>query len=277
LIDLTGKVCVVAGASGVIGTSVAVRLQREGAQTALTYHSSTPLDRAGDSEIANRRLAWFKLDVTDYGEVARVIADIEHSFGRIDVLVNCTGVVGPIGPLETLDVRQWSRTIETNLIGSVHLAHAVVPIMKKTGSGKIILFSGGGAAYGRPFFTSYASSKAAVVRFTESLAQELAPYNIQVNAVAPGAVRSGMWTEMRAAAPVGGPGLLKELENMDDTGGVTPERAAGITAFLASDRSSKLTGRLLSAIWDDWEQLDDQSIKKIAMSDAWMLRRMPVA
>src|SRR5207253_6689963 len=120
------------------------------------------------------------------------------------VLVNCTGTVGPIGPFETLDLREWVRTIETNLIGSIHLIRAVIPIMRERGRGKIVLFSGGGAAYGRPYFTPYSSSKAALVRFAESLAEELESVNIQVNAVAPGPVHSRMWTEMRAAASAGG-------------------------------------------------------------------------
>jgi 3-oxoacyl-[acyl-carrier protein] reductase len=147
--------------------------------------------------------------------------------------------------------------------------------MKGRGGGKIILFSGGGAAYGRPFFTPYSASKAAVVRFTESLADELEPANIQVNAVAPGPVNSGMWTEMRAAGGLGGSALLSELKKMDQSGGASPDRAAGLAVFLASSRSDRLTGRLLSAIWDDWEHLENH-MGKIAASDVWTLRRIPL-
>jgi NAD(P)-dependent dehydrogenase (short-subunit alcohol dehydrogenase family) len=97
--------------------------------------------------------------------------------------------------------------------------------MKESGRGKIILFSGAGAAYGRPYFTAYSSSKAAVVRFAESLALELEATNIQVNAVAPSPVRSRMWDEMRAAGQAGGPKLEEELKRMEETGGVSPPPA----------------------------------------------------
>jgi NAD(P)-dependent dehydrogenase (short-subunit alcohol dehydrogenase family) len=107
------------------------------------------------------------------------------------------------------------------------------------------------------------------------LAQELEEANIQVNAVAPGPVESRMWDEMRAAGAAGGPKLLEELKRMDETGGAAPDRAAGLALFLASERSGRLTGRLLSALWDDWEHLEDQ-IDKIATSDVWTLRRVPL-
>jgi NAD(P)-dependent dehydrogenase (short-subunit alcohol dehydrogenase family) len=207
--ELQDKVCLIAGASGAIGTAVASRFFQEGARLALTYRTERPGVSEKDFFDDTGRIAYFKLDVTDYDATESVVRRVAETFSSLDVLINCTGIVGPIGPLETLDIRAWVRTIETNLIGSVHLARAVIPVMKARGCGKIVLFSGGGAAYGRPFFTPYSSSKAALVRFTESLAEELEPANIQVNAVAPGPVNSRMWEEMRAAGILGGSALLK--------------------------------------------------------------------
>jgi 3-oxoacyl-[acyl-carrier protein] reductase len=112
-----------------------------------------------------------------------------------------------------------------------------------------------------------------VVRFAESLALELETSNIQVNSVAPGPVRSRMWDEMRAAGPAGGPQLEEELKRMEETGGVTPDRAAGLVAFLASERSNHLTGRMLSAVWDDWEHFDEGSMN-ITATEAFTLRRV---
>jgi 3-oxoacyl-[acyl-carrier protein] reductase len=273
--ELQNKVCLIAGASGAIGASVARRFFEEGARLALTYRTGRPAILNGELVEDQRRIVSYQLDITEWQKTESRVQEIAETFSGIDVLVNCTGVVGPIGPFETLDIHEWVRTIETNLMGSVHLARAVIPIMKERGRGKIVLFSGGGAAYGRPYFTPYSSSKAALVRFAESLAQELESANIQVNAVAPGPVNSRMWKEMRAAAPVGGKALIRELKEMDETGGASPDRAAGLAAFLASDRSNRLTGRLLSAIWDDWEHLEGQ-MEKITSSDAWTLRRMPL-
>jgi 3-oxoacyl-[acyl-carrier protein] reductase len=263
----------VAGASGTIGASVARRFHQEGARLALTYHANKPWNP--DPEGQSGRIAWYPLDVADHGQVREVMSRAQGDFSPLDVLVNCTGAMGPIGPLETLDLREWARAFEINLFGSVNLAHAALPEMKRRGRGKILFFSGGGAAYGRPNFSSYSSSKAALVRFTETLGQELKASNIQVNAIAPGAVYSRMWDEMRAATDSGGPKLLEELKQMEDTGGVSPERAAGLAVFLASERSAGLTGRLFSAVWDDWEHLEDQ-VQKIASSDIFTLRRIPL-
>jgi NAD(P)-dependent dehydrogenase (short-subunit alcohol dehydrogenase family) len=274
--QLDNKVCVIAGASGAIGASVANRFYQEGARLALTYRTEKPVIWGKEDLDDPSRLGFYKLDVTDYKNTEMVIKQISEDFSGIDALVNCTGVVGPIGPLETLDMQEWTRTIEINLIGSVHLVHAVLPIMKERGGGKIVFFSGGGAAYGRPFFTPYSSSKAALVRLTESLAEELASANIQVNAVAPGAVNSRMWKEMRAAAPSGGPALALEIKQMDETGGASPDRAAELAVLLASSRSDALTGRLLSAVWDDWEHIESH-MGKIASSDVWTLRRIPLS
>jgi NAD(P)-dependent dehydrogenase (short-subunit alcohol dehydrogenase family) len=273
--ELLNKVCLIAGASGAIGRSVAKCFYREGAHLALTYRTATPGELREEMVGGRGRIECYKLDVTDWEQVQVTIREVRKGFSGIDVLVNCTGMVGPIGAFETLDIRAWVQTIETNLIGAVHLARAVLPSMKERGRGNIILFSGGGAAYARPYFTPYSSSKAALVRFVESLAQELDSANIQVNAVAPGPVNSRMWSEMRAASTFGGATLLQELKRMEETGGVSPDRAAGLAAFLASDRSNGLSGRLLSAVWDDWEHLEGQ-IEKISSSDVWTLRRVPL-
>jgi NAD(P)-dependent dehydrogenase (short-subunit alcohol dehydrogenase family) len=273
--ELLNKVCLIAGASGAIGRSVAKCFYREGAHLALTYRTASPAGLRDEMVGGPGRIDCYCLDVTDWEQVQVTIRQVNDRFSGIDVLVNCAGTVGPIGAFETLDIRAWVQTIETNLVGSAYLARAVLPIMKERGRGKIILFSGGGAAYARPYFTPYSSSKAGLVRFAETLAQELEPTNIQVNAIAPGPVNSQMWNEMRAASAFGGATLLKELKSMEETGGVSPDRAGGLATFLASDRSNGLSGRLLSAVWDDWEHLEGH-IEKIASSDIWTLRRVPL-
>ncbi|HXX22855.1 MAG TPA: SDR family oxidoreductase [Terriglobia bacterium] len=272
---LTNEVCVIVGASGAIGSAVARRFYAEGAHLALTFLTAEPQALCDELSRGPGRAACYRLDVGDWKHVQTVIRQIKTDFAGIDVLVNCSGTQGPIGPLEALDMAKWTKAIETNLLGSVYLARAVLPIMKERARGKIILFSGGGAAYGRPYFTSYSSSKAAVVRFAESLAQELDAANIQVNAIAPGPVRSRMWDEMRAAGEAGGPKLLEELKRMEETGGTSPDRAASLAVFLASERSNRLTGRLLSAVWDDWEHITNR-MEEIAASEAFTLRRVPL-
>lgn len=273
--ELLNKVCLVGGASGAIGSAIARRFHQEGAHLALGYGKRKPERLCEELTTGPGRVACYSFDVSDWQQVRTAVHRIEGDFQGIDVVVSCAGIVGPIGPLETQEMHDWAKTIEVNLLGSVYLARAVLPGMKERVRGKIILFSGGGAAYGRPYFTSYSCSKAALVRFAESLAREVEPTNIHVNAVAPGPVTSRMWDEMRAAGLAGGSQLMEELKRMDETGGASPDGAARLAVFLASERSGKLTGRLLSALWDDWEHLESH-IEKIAASEAWTLRRVPL-
>jgi 3-oxoacyl-[acyl-carrier protein] reductase len=221
------------------------------------------------------RIATFRLDARKWKDVQTVVAKAGNKFGPIDILVNCVGVLGPVGPTQEVSVEHWIQTIQINLLGGFLLARAVLPSMLASGAGKIILFSGGGAAYGRSFFTAYSASKAALVRFTESLAAEVADKNIQVNAIAPGPVKSRMWDELLAIGSAGGPQALAELKKMDETGGVPAERAAALAVFLASSRSNGLTGRLISAVYDKWETLG-ASISNALSKDAGTLRRVPL-
>ena len=148
-----------------------------------------------------------------------------------------------------------------NLLGAFHLVRAAVPLMIAQGGGKIIHFSGGGAAYARPFFSAYAASKAGVVRFTETLAEELRDANIQINTIAPGPVRSRMWDEMRAAGPAGGDKTLREIAEMEETGGDSAKpcrRARTVSCF---SPSNGLTGRLISGVHDSWEDLSPEEFR----------------
>ncbi len=271
--ELLNRVCLVAGASGVIGSAIARRFPREGARLALTsrYGAEESLTLGADGQ----NNLCFALDVCDWDNVERVATSIADCWGRIDVLVNCTGVIGPIGPLLQSDVQAWRKAVEINLIGAFHLVRAAVPLMQRARKGKIIHLSGGGAAYGRPYFTAYSAAKAALVRLTESLAGELRESNIDVNAIAPGPVKSRMWEELRAAGTAGGQKALEELKQMDETGGVPPERAADLALFLASERSNGLTGRLISAVHDKWNELEFR-IPELISGDAWTLRRIPL-
>lgn len=273
--DLENKVCLVVGATGAIGGAVTRRFIQEGARVALTHRNGRAAALAGELSGEGSDTRSYSLDITDWNQVQSVLQQVEDDFSGIDVLVNCSGIIGPIGRLDDTDPREWNRALEVNLTGAVYLARGVLPALRRRGHGKIIFFSGGGAAYGRPYFTAYSSAKAALVRFAESLAEELGDANIQVNAVAPGAIKSRMWDEMRQAGEAGGPKLLEELRRMEQTGGASADRAAELTAFLASDRSNQLTGRLISAVWDNWESLEEDG-GKLSGSEAWTLRRVPL-
>jgi NAD(P)-dependent dehydrogenase (short-subunit alcohol dehydrogenase family) len=272
--ELRGKVCFIGGASGAIGSAVAERFLREGARLALGSHTRKMDWFLADRSAADRILQ-LQFDVRRFDEVSEAVQQTHERFGALDVLVNCTGVQGPIGPAHMLAPDEWARAIEINLLGPFHLVRAAVPFMIAQGAGKIINFSGGGAAYARPFFTAYAASKAGVVRLTESLAEELGDSNIQVNTIAPGPVRSRMWDEMRTAGAAGGAKTLREIAQMDETGGISAERAAALALFLASSRSGGLTGRLISGVHDRWEEFAGK-ISEIMKTEGGTLRRVPL-
>ena len=270
--ELAHKVCLIVGATGTLGSAVAQRFSQAGARLALTGHATAPESHSHQAQSETLRL---KVDVRNSHDVRNAVQQVREKLGSLDVVVNCSGIQGPIGPAHTLDPEAWARAVEINLFGCFYLAQAAIPIMLDQGSGKIIFLSGGGATSARPFFSAYGAAKAAVVRLTETLAEELRDKGIQVNAIAPGAVHSRMWTEMRAAGDAGGPKLLEEIKQMDRTGGVPPDRAASLALFLASDRSNNLTGRLISAVHDKWEEMESR-IPAIMATEAGTLRRVPL-
>jgi NAD(P)-dependent dehydrogenase (short-subunit alcohol dehydrogenase family) len=270
--ELENKVCWIVGATGTLGLATVKSFSSEGARLALSSRSGASVN--GKNPLPDRTF-YVKMDVGRWDSVQTAARQVHEHFGRIDAIVNCSGVQGPIGPTQSLDVDAWLRAVEINLFGCFYLARACVPLMIAQGGGKIVFLSGGGATSARPYFSAYGASKTAVVRLTETLAHELRDFNIQVNSIAPGAFRSQMWDEMRSAGAAGGQKLLDEIRQMDETGGVSPDRAAALAVFLASDRSGVLSGRLISAIHDKWEDLETR-IPKVMSSDAGTLRRLPL-
>jgi 3-oxoacyl-[acyl-carrier protein] reductase len=261
---LKGKVAVVTGGSGGIGSVVVEHLAREGAIVVVfSRHKSAGKQRS--LEIV--------CDVSNFSAVERAIKNVLKRFKKIDILVNCAGIQAPIGPFVEDDIKAWKANIATNLFGTAHTCKAVIPFMIKKKSGVIINFSGGGSTSSRPNFSAYAVAKTGVVKLTEILADELAPYRIRVNAVSPGGVNTNMLREvLKAGARVGKTELAASKKRAKE-GGVPPELAAELVVFLASDVSVGITGRLVSAPWDGWKQWARKDIKKIASSDALKLRR----
>jgi 3-oxoacyl-[acyl-carrier protein] reductase len=158
-------------------------------------------------------------------------------------------------------------------VGAFFLCRTVVPEMIRAGRGKIVNMAGGGAATPFPRFTAYAASKAALVRFTETLAIEVAEYNIQVNAVAPGFVATRLHQETLAAGTLAGAEFLRKTKEQLADGGVDPEIPARLVAFLASEKADRITGKFISGVWDDWADFDGH-LDEIAKTDVYTLRRI---
>lgn len=191
-------------------------------------------------------------DISSTKEVNTLYKVFRESGLTLHALINVAGVQPPIGAFEQLDPDDWDRNLSINLSGTVNMIRGALPFFKSAEGGKIINFSGGGATSSRPNFSAYAVSKTAVVRLTEILAEELREYNIDVNAVAPGAINTGMLDEIIEAGARAGDEHERARKRKSE-GGDPIERIVDLCRFLISSESDGITGKLLSAIWDDYK------------------------
>lgn len=275
--DNEKKVALVTGGGHGLGKEIARAFLKAGFRVSICGRNQTRLDEcrkeleaiAGPDAISVTRA-----DVSEQDDVRRLVSETLEKFGQVDVLVNNAAVLGPLGSVESLDIKNWLKTIEINLCGTVLMSKELIPHFKSRKQGRIINLSGGGATIGRPNFSAYAASKAAVVRFTETLAQELADHGITVNVVAPGALNTEMLEyTLAAGVDVVGETAFKQCREQKQTGGDPIESPCQLCVFLASDKASKISGRLISAKWDNWNALA-QHADQLVNSDIYTLRRI---
>lgn len=271
---LKGEKAIVTGGGRGIGRAIALGLAKEGADVLVFSRTLAEVEAtAADICSLGRRGIALQADVTSPDDISRVVDRALKELGHIDILVNNAGIQGPIGSLVNNDIDAWVQTVHTYLLGTFLCCKAVLPHMMARQQGKIINLSGGGAATSRPRFGAYAASKAGVVRLTEVLADELKEFNIQVNAIAPGIVNTRMIDEILAAGEDAGPQAMAEVKHCKETGGTSPEKAADLVVFLSSSDSDGLTGRLVSALWDDRSQMVRQ-FQRVSEIGAYTLRRL---
>jgi NAD(P)-dependent dehydrogenase (short-subunit alcohol dehydrogenase family) len=275
---LAGRNAVITGANQGLGLAIARAYVSEGASVLLCARGKQLLDTAagslaGDAD-SGQVVATHSADVSNPEEVAGLSKRALDLFGQVHILVNNAGVYGPFGPSEEVDWSAWVRAIEINLYGSVLPCRALVPHFKEKRYGKIVQLSGGGATNPLPRITAYAASKAAIVRFAESLALEVKPFGIDVNAIAPGALNTRMLDEVIAAgADQVGREFHDRMVKTKEQGGTSLEIGAALAVYLGSAASDGITGRLISAAWDPWERLPDKRID-LESSDVYTLRRI---
>ena len=275
---LAGRAALITGASQGLGFAIARQFLAEGADVAICARDEAKLEEARaalSSEFgADRRVLARAADVSVEADVFGVVREALDAFPHLQVLVNNAGVYGPMGPIEDVDWTTWIKALEVNLLGSVLMCRALVPHFKQRGYGKIVQVSGGGATNPLPNLSAYAASKAAVVRFAETLAGELRPWHVDVNSVAPGALNTRLLAEVLAAGPAAVGDAFYERSRRQQTDGGTPlEKGAALCAFLASAASDGITGRLISAVWDPWSELPLRR-DELDGSDVYTLRRI---
>jgi 3-oxoacyl-[acyl-carrier protein] reductase len=224
---------------------------------------------------ANQVVASFAADVSCPENCQAIGARARQVLpSALTILVNNAGIYGPMGRVEDNDWTAWAQAMHVNCFGTVLMCREVMPTFRQQGYGKIINLSGGGATAPLPNMSAYAAAKAAVVRFTETLAEEARDSKIDVNAIAPGALNTRLLDEVLSAGPerVGRAFYERSLKQRD-SGGVPLEKGADLTVFLASAASDGITGRLLSAVWDDWANLPARR-EELARTDIFTLRRI---
>ena len=271
---LAGYNVIITGATGGLGRAMSVAFWKAGASLLLTGRSQKKLDelsRLLPAE-AGRTLHFLECDLSGPDGCDSLIEFASRCFPAVDVLVNNAATLGPAGPLWENDWHAWNEAMRLNLLAPVQLCRAIIRMMHRGGT--ILNISGGGATSPRPNFSAYGSSKAALVRFSETLAVEAAPLGVRVNCIAPGIMRSRMVEQVVecGAATCGSEEFTKALGVMEK-GGTSPETPAELAVLLASDLGKAITGRLISAAWDPWRELPSRAADLVS-SDVYTLRRI---
>lgn len=252
---LLNKTILITGGSMGIGAKIAEFCASEGASVILTARHQNELEKTLESlpRKNNARHSFFVLDVSKKEDVKNLAAKIEKEPPRLDGLVNCAGIYGPIGKTGEIDIEKFEETISINLLGTIFTCRYFLPLLQKSLRGKIVNLSGGGGSGPFPNYTAYAVSKIGVVKLTENMSLEYKDENIDINAIAPGFVITRFHKETLMAGEKAGQNFLQKTKEEIEKGGVPPEKAAELAVFLLSDESDGITGKFISAPWDEWQ------------------------
>jgi NAD(P)-dependent dehydrogenase (short-subunit alcohol dehydrogenase family) len=266
----------ITGSSQGLGKVIAEHFLQEGANVALCARSEKDLFSTRDElakKFPSQKIVAKICDVSNEAQVNDLVAFALHELGSLQALVLNAGVYGPMGATDTVSLTEWRRAMDINLYGVLLPCRATIPHFKNAGRGKIVVLSGGGATNPLPNISSYAASKAAVVRLMETLAEELKSFHIDVNAIAPGALATRLVDEVLAAGPEKvGPAFFEKNKQWKENGATPLELGAKLAVYLASSQSDGITGKLISAQWDPWEKLHE--FKADLNSDIYALRRI---
>lgn len=268
---LDGQVALVTGGGLGIGRGIAQRLAEAGARVVVVGRRAEHLAEtvrligaAGGA--ASVRVA----DITQQTQVEAVMAEAVANYGQIDLLVNNAGRFMSIGPAWEADPQNWWQDLTVNIFGTYLCCRAAIPHMKARGAGKIVVMGGGGSLAGFSYGSAYGTSKAALVRFAETLHLEVKEFGINVYAISPGLVRTEM-TEFQLESPEGQRWLPRIQQMFADGRDVPPTLAGDLCVFLASSGGDRLGGRFIQAR-DDFQRIAE-SAGEVVERDLYTLRR----
>ena len=273
---LEGRVALITGGGRGIGRAIALAYAAEGCRLALAARTASELEetaklvagRSGSDAITDP--ITIVADVSAREDVEQAVTRTLGHYGAIDVLVNNAGNIGPVGRVWDNDPEDWARTIAVHLMGVFYGCHAVLPSMLERGRGRIVNMSG----VGGPNTSAYDAAKTAIVNLTENLALELAETRITVNAISPGSIHTRMWEETRdLSLAIGDTATYERGVQVTSGQGASIERAAELAVFLGSDDCGALSGRLVRAFADRFEEFPGR-VDEIMASEAYQLRRV---
>jgi len=263
--SLQNRNVLITGGSVGIGKDIAYGLAASGASCTIIARGETDLvqsiaDMPGDA--SNHK--YFAMDVSSSNDWDRFG---QWRSGQPDYtdLVCSAGIYGPIGPIGTYDIEKFSRTLDINLMGSVRAVEHLMCDLESN-SGSVLLLAGGGASAPNPNFTPYGTSKAAIVRFAENIAAELADKNVIVNSCAPGFINTRLHEEtMSAGADMVGDAFLKKTEDVTaGRSGDSTEDVVELARFLIDPENDRFTGKFVSVVWDAWR---DPKFRELLRTD----------
>jgi NAD(P)-dependent dehydrogenase (short-subunit alcohol dehydrogenase family) len=275
--SVNGKDVLLTGASGAIGSAIARRLAAAGYTLHLTSRSKSRLKRLAQELHSKTQVVFYELDLSRLESPKRIIQKFFKEAREPYGLVCNAGDLGALGAFLDLNFDDWMKSLRQNFLGHAAMIHAFAKAYatKRLKSGSVVILSGAGlgGAVKHTHLSSYGAAKAALTYLTEALAPEFFELGLTINAVSPGQVKSGL-TESAVKAGVKRAGAYaRYAEKCMTDGGVSPDLAAQLVEFLMSPTARKITGRLLSARFDQ-ETLREKADTISQDADWYRLRRI---
>ena len=277
-LNLKGRNILISGGTEGLGLSLAKGIVASQANLVICARTKPTLDLVRESldklRLKDQKIFCFVTDISKSNDVDELYNNIKSSLGRIDILINNAGVIGPSEKFLESNIDEWKKTFDINFFGSVLMIKKFLPDMIENGFGKIIQLSGGGATQPLQGMTSYASSKVAIVRFLETISKEYFSSGVEFNSVAPGMLKTRLLQQMIEAGPdIIGQKLFTASTKTANEPPSNISLACKLILFLCSDESRGISGKLISAQWDNWMSWPE-NIDELMDSDVFTLRRI---
>ena len=246
----TEKTFVLTGATKGIGYHIAQNLSKNNAKCIFISRTQVDLDLLrNDLKKSEKQHKYVALDVSNEVKVKELFQEIETTRHCIDGIINCAGTFGAIGKFDQVSPTEYLQTLNVNLMGAYNICYYGFSYLQKAPRGKIINFAGGGVTSSFPNYSAYATSKIALVKLTENMSIEYP--SMDINCIAPGFVKTPLLDQTLRARNKAGSFYETTLQMIED-GGIDVKYAVELVQFLLSEKSNGITGKLISAPWDDW-------------------------